>query len=818
MLAAAAAHGAPRLGPALPLDPTPGLEPLTAFTYSPNLAFTGAQYVMAWQDTRSGNAALYAAVVELDGGVANPGRRVLVDRDDVQSPSQPVGCRAGEELLWAGPRASGYSWLLRTTPELQRTSMLEVPSLRGVGHQLDCTGPWPLLLVSQNRYTPTDFSLHATFVQPDGGLLPVDGGFPLVDRLELPAERQVGTAVAFDGARYLAVWTDGRNRVALPDGGADDPSDISGAFIDAATRTATAPFAIAGGPGVQAEPQVAFDGTQFLVAWSEAATPGATRDLWARRVSSQGQLRPVVALATTPEDEREPRLVFDGTTVLATWGAAFAPTDVEVRAALVNGGQVQPAAPIARGWFDALRLISSGGGRALQSVRDFGRNIRQVGYLLQDGVRVAGPIDPATTVTLQSQPRAFAGPAGHAVLWRERAGVPGVLVLDGGVSMPRLASGSGRSLTGVGVRNDAVLALWSDRTAQWLGHDLSPTDAGAVRFGRAATSSLSPPRWDGEGFVVAGTEPVDGGTTVFLQRARLDGGVEPEVVLATTSPETRAVSVASAASGTTLTAWSPHYGVQTRCLRPDGGAAGNVALTSTAYEPLAQVASDGRGFLVAWYGTGVELLLLDEECRPAAAGPARIEPAVLSLYDPVSVAWDGRQYVVAFVSSRDPKGDVALVRVQTDGGVSAPVVVAEEPSVDEVQPSVSAAGPGHWLVAWARFEADEARSARRVFARWVVDDADGAPCSVDAECAGGACVQGACCTAPCQAPPPVDAGTEPAPDGGDDTGVSDGGPSGDRRALAVGCGCDTAASLPWGLGVLLGWRWGRRWRRGETVR
>ena len=771
LLSSAVAWATPRLSPEVPLDPTPGLEPLSSFTYSPSVAFTGAQFALTWHDSRSGNDASYAALIDLDGTVAEAGRRVLTDADDFSSSGQLVGCRYGGELFWAG--AAAYTWaaLLRTTPALDRVWLGRYPAVIGIADQVSCRGPLPLWLTALNLYNPTDFRLQAAFVLSDGGLQAPDGGMTVVSRLQLDDPDLVSQSVDFDGTQYLVAWTDGRNRVSLPDGGVDDPTDLYAAFLSPQAGFG-APFLVAGGPGTQALPQVAFDGTRFIVAWSDAPTRTGPHDLFLRTVSPSGLLGAVVPLATSADDELEPRLSFDGRAVVAAWGASITSHDVELRTAQVTSGLVQPTVVVARSWFDSVRLASSADGHSLLTARDFNRGIREVGVLLRDGQPASGLLDPATTVTSQTAPRARRGLTAHSVFWHQSRQIVGAPVdVAGTVGALGPLAAQDRDLLGIAAGGGAYLALWDDRQSSWLSDDLSPLDAGAPQLGTAATRGLSGPSWDGRGFLVAEGERTDAGTELFAERVLLDGGLEGRWDVASAPASAGALDVASTGTGRALLAWSDFYRVGGRCFDDDGGRAAPFELARAAYVPFGRVASDGRGFLMAWFGNGIEALLLGEDCDLDAGLRLNLGAALLSLYDPVSVAWDGRQYVVGYVSNGDAKGDVVVVRVQTDGGVSPPILVAADPRADEGQPSVSPEGPGHWLVAYTRFEGDESRSARRAFARWVTDDSEGAPCTVAADCGSGSCVGGGCCAEPCAA----DAGAGPL-------------------TFRVGCGCTSAST------------------------
>jgi MYXO-CTERM domain-containing protein len=99
-------------------------------------------------------------------------------------------------------------------------------------------------------------------------------------------------AIAFDGANYLVVWMDIRDRSAQVYGARINPAgqvlDPDGFRISTAAIEPTEPLPV---PNGQEDPTVAFDGTRFLVAWSDARrslTSG--RDIYAAHVTTQGSV------------------------------------------------------------------------------------------------------------------------------------------------------------------------------------------------------------------------------------------------------------------------------------------------------------------------------------------------------------------------------------------------------------------------------------------------------------------------------------------------------------------------------------------------
>ena len=109
---------------------------------------------------------------------------------------------------------------------------------------------------------------------------------------------QQSPALGYDGTNYLVVWHDYRS----------GETDIYGARVTSAgTVLDAAGIAISTAPRGQVRPAVAFDGTNYLVAWSDART--GSFDVYGARVSTTGSvLDPAgFAISTGPLARSSPR-------------------------------------------------------------------------------------------------------------------------------------------------------------------------------------------------------------------------------------------------------------------------------------------------------------------------------------------------------------------------------------------------------------------------------------------------------------------------------------------------------------------------------
>jgi hypothetical protein len=299
---------------------------------SSSVAYDGQQYLVAWADTRPDTVlhvdyAIYAARIttagqRLDGSgfavttmqgrntspsVASSGSNTLVTwggPDDIVHGARvshagvvldPSGRRLSQSSQAGAPSITwdGTSYLVSFFALTGPDSSLPSVAARRVGPGGGALGTDVLLSTSPNLTPPaaattstgflvvwgdrstgdpdtTETDVLARRVGPAGGLQGTT--FPV----SIGATQQTAPDLAFDGTDHLVVWTErsvGGDVMAArigPDGVSLDPNGI----------------VVAAGDGTQSAPAVAFDGARYLVVWS-APSPHAHR-MYAARVSTAG--------------------------------------------------------------------------------------------------------------------------------------------------------------------------------------------------------------------------------------------------------------------------------------------------------------------------------------------------------------------------------------------------------------------------------------------------------------------------------------------------------------------------------------------------
>ncbi len=114
----------------------------------------------------------------------------------------------------------------------------------------------------------------------------------------------IAADAAFDGARYLNVWSQG--------------DDIVGRFVDAAGAPAPAPFPIGQHATLEQYPAVVFNGTRYLVVWYD--NNAGADVIRARVVGTDGSLLGTEVVVSDPGGPANaPDVASDGTGFLVVW-------------------------------------------------------------------------------------------------------------------------------------------------------------------------------------------------------------------------------------------------------------------------------------------------------------------------------------------------------------------------------------------------------------------------------------------------------------------------------------------------------------------
>jgi large repetitive protein len=506
------------------------------------------------------------------------------------------------------------------------------------------------------------------------------------------ADLQTNPAAAWGTTSSLVVWQDDRDF---------DPTltDIYAARVTAdGTVLDVSGIPIATAPGSQLNPDVAFDGTNFLVVWQDG-DPRFDPDpsIMAARVSQDGDLLDAgILVSSNPSEQTLPSVAWDGETYLVGWedGRNDDATDLYGTRIAPDGTVLDPA-----------------------------------GLLLFD----------AAAPDFASQPRLEWGGSNYLMAWQEHhsGSYPDILAerldADGQVldASPIVISangdweGDGDPAAGGGLFFVTFTDLSYDSSLRGVRvtFDGQILDDPSIAIAEPGFTISSHPRvaWDGRDFVAAWADDTIG-TPVQIHAGRIsaDGIVlDPEEILVST---TASVGLGTAVAGTgagALVSWADErddtpsdvYGARLdqdgMVLDPDGILVSTVGSNDTT---APAVATSGKGYLMAWedHRFGYPAIFVTRLTPSGQTVDGAGIPVATSGWDEMpAVAWDGTDYLVVWSRYESDGFDVLGTRIGTDGVVlDDPPISISTASRDQTDPTVAFDGE-NYLVAWTDQRADE---------------------------------------------------------------------------------------------------------------
>jgi phosphoribosylformylglycinamidine (FGAM) synthase PurS component len=249
--------------------------------WRPTLAFDGANFLVVWEDGRSGAYSdVYGARVSPAGAVLDTAGIVISTAASDQGSPAVAFDGANFLVVWYDSR-SGSSYDIygaRVTPQgmvldpagfviSQATYSQYYPALAFDGTSF---------LVVWDDYRGNGYDIYGARVTPQGTVL--DSSGIVISQAE---DYQQYPAIGFDGTNFLAVWEDYRNR--------NDTADIYGARVTP-QGTVLDPdgIAVSQAEGYQQSPALGFDGADFLVVWEDDRSGGFYSDIYGARVTREG--------------------------------------------------------------------------------------------------------------------------------------------------------------------------------------------------------------------------------------------------------------------------------------------------------------------------------------------------------------------------------------------------------------------------------------------------------------------------------------------------------------------------------------------------
>jgi len=437
-------------------------------------AFDGTNFLVVWQDYRSGSDwDIYGARVTPQGTVLDPTGFVISQATSDQCTPSVAFDGADFLVVWQDDR-SGSDWDIygaRVTPQ---GTVLD-PAGSAISQVTDdqcapavASDGTSFLVVWQDYRNDFHGDIYGARVTPQGTLLDPAG---IV--ITQAASDQCSPALSIDGAGFLVAWQDHHD---------DFLGDIHGARVSSeGTVLDTTSIVISKAGNNQYSPAIAFDGDNCLVVWEDARS-GAGFDIYGARVTPQGVVLDSAGtvVSRAARNQRSPALGFDGTDYLLAWRDYRSGSDWDIYGARVTpSGAVLDSAGIAvstaTAW-QVLPTLAFGGASFLVAWQDsrgggsydiYGARVTPEGTVLDP----TGFVISQATSDQCTPSVAFDG-ADFLVVWQDDRGgtdwdvygarvSPEGLMLDSAAFAVSRATGD-QCIPAVGFNGADFLVVWQD--------------------------------------------------------------------------------------------------------------------------------------------------------------------------------------------------------------------------------------------------------------------------------------------------------------------------------------------------------------------
>lgn len=277
---------------------------------APGLAWDGSTFVAAWRDAAFSRK-IRAARINTSGGVLDP-NGFPVSNTMADTRGACVAAVSGtclviyETTSLTDPDVLASTVVAGDAPHKDVLVSISVQDQPHFAAAFDGTNY--VVVWSDRRYGK--YAVFAARVATDGTV--IDPGGVLITS---SATDQVEPAIAWNGSHYLVVWVEGVGTA----------KNILGMRITRdLTRLDLSPLAICTAEDAQSEPAVAWNGSSFLVTWTDrrnlSLPPNYSVDVYGARVSPTGAVTPVTgAICNAAGDQRSTSITSDGSDFLVAW-------------------------------------------------------------------------------------------------------------------------------------------------------------------------------------------------------------------------------------------------------------------------------------------------------------------------------------------------------------------------------------------------------------------------------------------------------------------------------------------------------------------
>ncbi len=288
---------------------------------TPAVAYGDGVFLVAWKDKRGGSDYdIFCTRIDANGKVLD--KTGIVVSSAVRDQINPAVAWNGTYFLvaWTDKRASDglphiYGARVTSSGQVLDPQGFAISNL--TAQQDNCA-------VASNG--STWFVVWQQSLTMNNGIMGVvvqTNGTPgTIRQISSSANNQFNPAVAWNGSRYTVVWQDYRNSLTTQEDIYGNQCNASGVPIYSEDiLVSTAPgSSIVGAANAQTSPDIASDGSGFLVVWTDARA-GSIRAVYGTRLSSNGTVMDYggIAIATGSQSQEYPAICHDGTNYKVVW-------------------------------------------------------------------------------------------------------------------------------------------------------------------------------------------------------------------------------------------------------------------------------------------------------------------------------------------------------------------------------------------------------------------------------------------------------------------------------------------------------------------
>lgn len=270
---------------------------------TPSVTHVSGQFLAVWSDGRNATRDIYAARVQSDGTVSDPGGIEVTTAAGQQLVPDVASDGSSSLVVWQDRRNGGFDIFGAIVSSAGAVTVADIQISTASGDQNRPSVAWNAaagvyVVVWSDQRDASDVEVFGTRVQPDGTVL--DPAGVLVGS---GPNSQLRAEVASSSSGLLAVWDDRRSST---------EGDIYGTRLTATGGALSVldPDGIAiatGAAGAGTPTAVGLLGGDFAVAWVDDRNAGTTGDdIFAARVTSGGAVQAEFVVSNVAGDESEP--------------------------------------------------------------------------------------------------------------------------------------------------------------------------------------------------------------------------------------------------------------------------------------------------------------------------------------------------------------------------------------------------------------------------------------------------------------------------------------------------------------------------------